>query len=130
MSGRTVLHIASMLWAELPSADAAVALFRDRISAQDAEAIRRVARGESLLVRMTAPGPIGWAKRPIITCEGRGDGGVHLLLADLDHAAATPQGVVANCEVTRASRPSGPELWLIEACSPPCSARAPSTPVH
>ena len=33
MSGRTVLHIASMLWAELPSADAAVALFRDRISA-------------------------------------------------------------------------------------------------
>ena len=130
MSGGTVVHIASMLLLELPSADVAVALFRGRISPQDAEAIRRVARGESLLMRMTAPGPIGWAKRPIITCEGRGDGGVNLLLADLDHAGATPQDVVANCEATRASRPSGPELWLVEACSPPCSARASTTPVH
>ena len=87
MSRRAVLHIASMLWVELPSADAAVALFRDRISPQDEEAIRRVGRGESLLMRMTAPGPIGWAKRPIITCEGRGDGGVHLLVMTFTEVA-------------------------------------------
>ena len=124
------MHIASMLLVNLPSIDAVQAFFNHKLRLRDIEAIDRVVRGESTLVRMVGVRPVAWARRPIFTCERREGGGVHVLLGDLDLAAPTPCGVVAKCEATRASRPKGEEVWLIDEWIPSGSIRVPPPPLH
>ena len=128
MSAAGTLHIGSLVWKTFPSGVAALMFFGDRLRPEHGGAIARVARGESLLVRLGCPAPLDWAERPMITCEACGDGGVCLLLADLDLAAATYRGMLANIEDTRGRRPEGFEMWRIEKWTPPPSSACVASP--
>jgi hypothetical protein len=67
---------------------------------------------------MTAPGPIGWASRPVITCEGRSDGGVVLFLGDLETLAGSTDEVAAKVRATGHLRPEGVEMWRLDELTP------------
>jgi hypothetical protein len=95
--------------------------FSRHLSQEFSEAIGRVASGESRLVRFTGPAPIDWASRPLVTCEGRGDGGMDLYLGDMNMMAPTFDEMMSNIEALTTVRPSFVAMWRFEYWTPPSS---------
>ena len=110
-------YLPSLLWSQFKTAEtAARRLFGSAPPPELGEALGRVARGESLLLRMAVTGPVAWVSQPVFTCSPRAGGGVDVFLGDLAMLAPTQQEALARIEATARQRPKCVlETWRIDA---------------